>query len=288
MSDASRVIRELLLLAPTPELVPACFTRLECDRASHFDYLAGLQRLRGSIYLEDGAIEPWQLTEDGRHDLPLDHTSWHILTVEGGRVMGCARMQFYEPTVSFHDLGVSRSAQAQSPRWGSVLSAAITDDLRRAKEDGFRFVEAGGWALAPELRATTEALQIALSSYALAELVGGCVGLSTATVRHNSSSILRRLGGTPYVWDGQSLPAYYDPVYRCEMEVVRFDCRVVNPRFRPWVSELASRLPSVRTVCATNSHAPAFSMALADAIDEHDRESRLPRVSALVSRTLQA
>ena len=120
-----------------------------------------------------------------------------------------------------------------------------------AESELLRYVEAGGWALAPELRCTTEALHIALASYALGELLGGCLGLSTATVRHHSSSILRRLGGNTLVWDGRPLPPYYDPAYRCEMEIVRFDSRLPNPKYQALVNQLKAELAMAPVFCAS-------------------------------------
>jgi hypothetical protein len=54
--------------------------------------LAEMQRLRGSVYLRDGAIQKHELTADGRHRLSVDEQSWHILLVDGAkRVKGCMR-----------------------------------------------------------------------------------------------------------------------------------------------------------------------------------------------------
>jgi hypothetical protein len=137
--------------------------------------------MRGRIYLEDGAIEPWQLTGDGRFCLHEDENRWHLLTVNEQQLRGCASLKVYLPPTAFSDLGVSQSAQARCSQWGSALRKSVSLDLLLAESELLRYVEAGGWALAPELRCTTEALHIALASYALGELLGGCLGLSTAT-----------------------------------------------------------------------------------------------------------
>jgi hypothetical protein len=220
------------------------------DREEHSEHLANLQRLRGRIYLDDGAIEHWQLSEDGRHCLDTDDKSWHLLTIEDEQVLACARLQVYPSTTVFSELSVARSSQAHCPVWGSVLQQSVIAELCRAQNENLSFIEAGGWALAPELRCTTEALQIALGSYALGQLLDGCLGLSTATVRHHSASILRRLGGNPLVWEGRALPPYYDPAYRCEMEVVCFDSRHPNPKYQAWVDQLQLELPHTRVLCA--------------------------------------
>ncbi|MBN9662648.1 MAG: hypothetical protein J0H49_30900 [Acidobacteria bacterium] len=219
------------------------------DSAGHAGLLAKLQRLRGNLYLEDGAIEAWQLTGDGRHCVDSDEGSWHFLSVEDDQVLGCARLRVFDPGIPFSALAVAQSAQALNPMWGPALRLAIARELQRAQAERMRFIEAGGWALLPELRCTTEALQIALGSFAVGELLGGCLGLSTATVRHGSASILRRLGGCSFIWEDTILPPYYDASYRCEMEVVRFDSRSPNPKFRAMVDKLQGDLLHAPVVC---------------------------------------
>jgi hypothetical protein len=248
MSDGTRPSRTLALLAPALASVPPVFERVDSDGRKFGEMLEKLQRLRGSIYLADGAIEPWQLT-DGRHCTSADDKSWHFLSMEGDQVVGCARLQEYAPTVAFSDLVVAQSTEAQCPEWGLLLRRSVTAELRRADVENLRFIEAGGWALAPELRFTTEALQLALGSYAIGELLGGSLGVTTATVRHRSSSILRRLGGASLMWDSEVVPPYYDVAYGCEMEVLRFDSRQPNPKYQGIVDQIKSDLPLVQVFC---------------------------------------
>jgi hypothetical protein len=199
--------------------------------------------------LEDGAIESRQLTADGRHSLATDEHSWHLLAMENGRVAGCARLQVYPPDVTFPELAVAQSAQARCLVWGLALRRSVTAQLDTAHAENLKFIEAGGWALVPELRCTTEALRIALGGYAVGKLLGGCLGLSTATVRHRSASMLRRLGGRPCMWQGQDIPPYYDPAYRSEMEVVNFDSRAPHPRYQPWVDQMITELRKALVFC---------------------------------------
>lgn len=251
MAQRSPQDRIFVLLAPALSYVPPVFTRRDLDPEEHASRLAKVQQLRGRIYFDDGAIEAWQLTEDGRYRLQQDENRWHLLTMNEQQVRGCASLKVYVPPTAFSDLGVAQSAQAQSPVWGSVLQQLVNVDLHQAEIELLRFVEAGGWALAPELRCTTEALHIALASYALGELLGGCLGLSTATVRHQSASILRRLGGSALMCEGQPLPPYYDSAYKCEMEIVRFDSRLPNPKYQVLVNQLKEQLAVAPVLCAT-------------------------------------
>jgi len=266
LPDEARLSRTFALLAPNRMSVPPIFTRVATDDGQHVDLLAKLQRLRGSIYLEDGAIESWQLTEDGRHSISSDETSWHLLSMRYGEVAGCARLQVHAPTIPFCELAVAQSALAESDVWGPALRLSVMAEMQRAQVEQLSFIEAGGWALAPELRCTTEALHIALGSYALGELLGGCLGLSTATLRHHSASILKRLGGFSFMWDEQALPAYYDPAYRCEMELVRFDSRMPSPKYRGLVDNIKDELALALVLCGTTKPATRqrSSMALAN------------------------
>lgn len=251
MNDRSSKDRVFVLLAPALAYVPSVFARRDLHEEEHANRLANVQQMRGRIYLEDGALESWQLTGDGRYRLHEDESRWHLLTVKDRQLRGCASLKVYLPPTAYSDLGVSQSAQAQCSQWGTALRKSVSLDLELAESELLRYVEAGGWALAPELRCTTEALHIALASYALGELLGGALGLSTATVRHHSASILRRLGGTTLMCDGQPLPPYYDPAYRCEMEIVRFDSRLPSPKYQALVDTLKTELALAPVICSS-------------------------------------
>ncbi|MEO8130695.1 MAG: hypothetical protein ABI822_26590, partial [Bryobacteraceae bacterium] len=149
---------------------------------------------------------------------------------------------------SFESLGVARSALAKSSQWGSKLRTAVERERRHALREGSTFVEVGGWAIAEELRCSMEAIRIALTTYALGDRLGGCIGLTTATARHNSASLLRRIGGHPMSVDSAELPKYFDPQYNCEMEILRFDSSLPNARFAPLVSRMKSEMASLPVV----------------------------------------
>jgi hypothetical protein len=89
-----------------------------------------------------------------------------------------------------------------------------------------------------------------LATYALAQKLGGCVGITTATVRNCSSRILRKIGGRPLEVAEQTLPAYYDPQYRCDMELLRFESSAPNPKYQARMARLADYLPELPVVCA--------------------------------------
>jgi hypothetical protein len=241
--------RRFVLLAPAHcAVVPSEFTRVQANSARHQSLLSGMQQLRGQIYLEDGAIQPSQL-DNGRHQLSSDEDSWHLLILdEDHQVRGCIRCREHSDDIDPQELAVSQSALASSIEWRWVLQNAVRTELALARRLGCRIVELGGLALDQMIRGTSEALRLALAMYALCEQLGGAVGLSTATQRHCSASILRRIGGRPLESDGAQLPEYYDPLYDCKMELLRFYSWDPNPRYRVWVDDIRAELAKIRVV----------------------------------------
>jgi hypothetical protein len=210
-----------------------------------------MQRLRGRAYLEDGAIGRQELTIDGRHQLVDDESCWHVLSLGGdGRVTACLRYLDERHSTGFRALWVSRAALARCPRQGWKLRLAVQSRLDRARAMMMGFGSVGGWAVAPEHRRTTEPVAIILATYGLLELLGGCLGVATATFRHQSAAILRKIGLSTLTWSGDALPSYHDPKYGCQMEVLEFDSRFPNPKYRQAVEELKAALVDAPVVCA--------------------------------------
>jgi len=81
-----------------------------------------------------------------------------------------------------------------------------------------------------------------LATYSLSQLLGDALVFSTATMRNGSASMLRRIGGTSLRAEDIDLPNYYDPHYRCEMQVLRFDSRCPNAKYQTWVHQLRADL----------------------------------------------
>lgn len=245
--------RDFIVLAPPDSQVPDSFLNVEDNPQLHTALLTQMQMLRGTIYLQDGAITPSQLCAKGRHRHPVDQKSWHLLAVtRDGRVRGGARYRETSNRTAFSQLTIGVSSLAQSIVWGAKVRAAVEAELEEARRKDVAYVEFGGWALAEELRCKTEGLRIALAVYSLAQSLGGCIGISTATRRHRSSSILRRIGGLPLVADGMELPAYYDPQYGCEMEILRFDSNSPNPRYNWWIEQIRDHLRTVPVIRCNN------------------------------------
>jgi hypothetical protein len=252
-SSIDALPREAVLLAPCVSDVKRCFQEIDTDPYRHQRLLHEVQKFRGKMYLADGAIRASDLKPDGRHVQPIDYDSWHIVGLdEHGGVCGCLRYRRHaEP--SYRELGVSQSALAANVEWGGVLRNAVEQELTTARVEDVAYVEVGGWAIAPERRCTATALRMALSTYAVAQALGGARGITTATVRHHSSTILRRIGGAPLEFDGMELPSYFDPRYGCQIEILRFDSGAPSESYRQWVGQLRARLHVVPVVCGRRS-----------------------------------
>jgi hypothetical protein len=247
--DGCGVLRKNLLLAPS-SLNPGIFKKMVVDFTAHRSRLAETQKLRGRIALHEGAIDPTQLDADGRHVQAADRHSWHLLTLDAhGRVAACMRYLPHRSDTGFHDLVISNSTLAKSKAWGGRLRLAVEADLRTARQRGCSYVELGGWVISEALRCTTEALRMIATAYAFAQLCGGALGISTASGRRCSSAILKRVGGQLLAARGIEIPSFYDAQYRCQMEVLRFDSSLPNPRYRKWMDACRSRLMDVPVIC---------------------------------------
>lgn len=261
--DASVVV----VLPPITARVPRQFRNVISDSTAYHSILGQLQSFRGRIYLEDGAITPQELTPDGRHVLPIDKQSWHVLSVDKmGAVTGCLRFLEESSATRFEDLWLRSAAVARCPASGLKVRKAVEDEMTRARDERLRFGEVGGWAISKDRRYGSEALRIVLSTYALLQLLGGCIGLATATVRHGSAEILKKIGLSSLCAEDTSLGSYYEPQYDCLMEMLRFDSRRANRRFVGWIEELRSHMAGA-SVIACGDAVPAFSLWRAGPIE---------------------
>jgi hypothetical protein len=269
----------LALLAPAGSAGIWAFEDVQQSSGLYQRRLADMQRLRGTVYLEDGAIGPEHLVED-RHVLDIDLESWHLLVLDDDDcVSGCMRYRQHHTGICFEDLGVSQSALAECGNWGRKLKGAVESEIALSRDLDFPFLEIGGWALHERARGTMEALRMALASYSLTRLLGGGVAISTATRRNGSASILRRLGGRSLQHEDEEVPAYFEPQYGCEMEVLRFYSWAPNPRYDVWIDELKKDLRSIPVLtsgvtesaycCAAHPDIPTSGALLREAAAGH-------------------
>jgi hypothetical protein len=255
----------LVLLAPQAPVLNR-FHNVETNAHRHRQLVREMQALRGSIYLSDGAIGRDQLSTEGLHETTEDQRSWHLLMLDKDRhVSGCAWYLEHDTDVRVEELRVRHTPLARTSGWREKLWAGVEAEITRARRAGLRYAEVGGWAVSPESRCTSEGLVLALAGYSLGRIRGGCLGITTATVRHCSSSILRRLGGAPLSVNREAVPRYYDPRYDCEMEILRFDSRRPNKKYAGLIELLEQKMANVHVIAQAAEEpvaAPATQGAL--------------------------
>ncbi len=233
----------IVFLAPSSEAVSDDFPNAETDGSRYTRLLREVQRFRGAIYMKDGALQRHQLTVDGLHRTDEDNASWHMLLLdENDRVGACALYLEHGPEVSFEQLRVRHCAMAQDREQRPKLMRAVEAELDRARKEGLRYVELGGWAVSEETRGTAASIALALSVYGFSRRGKGALGMTTATFRHCSATILKRLGGARFEVDGEVLAPYYDPRYRCLMELLRFDSKKPNPKYVGLIDQVRDTL----------------------------------------------
>ena len=245
-----RTHTRFVVLPPARMQAPSVFRNMEADPLRHDQLVSQMQRFRGTVYLRDGAVRKSDLTADGRHKLPVDERSWHVLSLDRDNGV-CACLRYVDETTAsgFDDLWIRHAALSKLPALGRRFRGAVESGLKTARRMGMRFGEVGGWAVAEAHRCTMEPLRIILATYGLLRLLGGAMGVATATFRHGSAPILRRIGLTSLAAGGQELPPYFDPHYGCEMEVLQFDSRHPAAKYENWVAELAADLAIAPVIC---------------------------------------
>ena len=45
------------------------------------------------------------------------------------------------------------------------------------------------------------------------------------------------------------LPSYYDPRYKCEMTILRFESDRPNPRYEAWIEQIREELLNAPVIC---------------------------------------
>jgi len=242
------------LLAPSWGDVPLGHRPARVDDHLHSKLIFDTQVVRGLALQEYGSVGT-KLLPDGRHYQQIDRECWHVLLQNSeGSVLGCAR---YRPIKGgFAQLAASQSPLAYSDRYGAMLKSAIETQIVSAGTRNVHYGEAGAWALRREVRGTTAAVNIALMTFALAEHLGGGMGITTATRLYHSASILRRLGGQRLA----DLPAYYEPKYGSVIEILHFSSENLGSRYAARLEKLRSQIAHTPVICAAAVEGQPFEL----------------------------
>jgi hypothetical protein len=269
--------RLALITPPHRTGIPRDLQNIVAEPAQHRRLVGELQRLRGRVYSADGAIGPQHLSCDGRHQTPEDDRSWHLVIFDQEhRVKGCIWYLEHDGSPTLDDLRARHSPLATQPEWREKLRAAVNAEVLRARHERIGCAEVGGWAVAEDSR-PADCLMLVLATYALSQSLGGALVMATATVRHSSAPILRRMGGASLEGPGYVVPSYFDPRYQCEMELLRFDTRRPIAKFAPLVGLIKAQLRTVPVIAMHRviAHASPLSLSPGTSAD-----ASLPAVAA--------
>jgi hypothetical protein len=236
------------VVAPQSGKLPSTFANVCPDAELHAALIDEVQRFRGRIYLADGAIPAAALDEQGRHRTPVDRESWHVILLdESAGLCGCMRAIPHPGKGQRSELYM-REAIARLGEGAGRYAGALKAFLANAHGVCRGVLEGGGWAVAEGSRNSTCVPILALASWSLAQVLGGCMGLSLAARRNQSAAILRRLGGFPLGDEQGPLPGFYDAYHRGELELLGFDCYHPAPEYEPTVLEVREFLRSALVV----------------------------------------
>lgn len=242
----------MVVLAP-PRRAPGvdAWSEVVQSHNEHTRLLHEAQRLRGSIYAAEGAIDRSQLTRSGRHEEAEDYDAWHVLTLDAhGEVSGCMRSLQYPATVTLDEMTTLRGCRlAKAPETAMTFRLAFEALTATARRHGRPIGVPGGWAVRDDSRGGTHSFKLVFGIFAIGLAVDFSLALLTATTRHRSASMLRRLGAQPLAYNDKEVSRYFEPHYGCDMELLVID--------RSFGAAAASRrlapLPSPRVIYAPTS-----------------------------------
>jgi hypothetical protein len=201
------------------------------------DVIAAIQRLRGSVYVADGALPPSFIEPDGRHRSALDEISYH-LTLWNGKVEGCLRCTLYPSDYPVEKYKVFELIRRMPIEQAALYGHSLKKYLAEWECKGFKVGETGGLAINETFRMNAVSMAIPLAGWSLARIKKRQVWIASATERNRSAEILCRLGGWRLKHDGMELPAFFDAAYGCKMEFIGFDSDTLNPKFEEAAKEM--------------------------------------------------
>lgn len=232
----------LELLGPAELLGRPGFARLSADAERYEQRLSQIQRLRGEVYTDLGALTSNDL-DAGHHVCSEDPQRWHVLVVdEKDQVDACISIRFHQATADVDDLNAAQAVNRSDRRIDLRYRFALEEAVQLANDAGLRLSDCGAWAIRECCRRTVAGPLIVNTMYALCELMGSSLSFASANAEKCSSAMLARLGGTPLAHDGVRLPPVYDAAYRKDVGLLTFDTRHPAPRYAGLVRELIDHL----------------------------------------------
>jgi hypothetical protein len=210
--------------------------------------LSAIQRLRGSRYFADGAIPAAALDAQGRHVTAEDEKCYHLVLWNGG-IQGCLRLRLHSKSDGqITNYGVYDLIRRMPGELAAKYHAGLEELIHTCYNAGFALGESGGWAISREFQGRVAMLALPLAAWSFARIHSREIRVAATTERNGSAEMLRRMGGWRLKLRGEELPPFYDPGYKCKMELVCFDSDILNPKFEPAVRDLQILLEEQCTV----------------------------------------
>lgn len=232
-----------LELTVIPPLFPSAHNWIVGEKfsspAEHRAAISEVQRFRGCVYTADGAIPVSALDEEGRHYQEFDYENYHLCLLNRERqIRGCFRLRLHEPTVEICDLRLNDVVRRMPSGLAVLCYGALASLFELSRREGVRIGEVGGWAVDEQLRHRRASTYLPFAAWSLYQILGNAIVLASATSRHHSSAILKRIGGFPLVHGDEQLPCFMDSFHGCEMELLGFNSRRPHPKYAKIVADL--------------------------------------------------
>jgi len=242
----------IIFLAP-PGTKPG-FGSTKVDPERWRSLLFGACKVRGSAYLEDGAIQQHDLHSDGSFRLPMDDNSWHVLMVDDDDQVTATLRATVLPLDS-------RKRKGKLPHVGASLGRAESDQFRpRFKAELFlstlglvfgsertQFMVVGGWASDRHSAPPSAGAELALSVWAFSRHTEVAGALCVASERHDAHGQLVRTGAVPIRAIG-SQDMYFDSAYGCRVGLLGFRVFQERRAVRRFVDQLATKIAGCEIV----------------------------------------
>jgi hypothetical protein len=224
--------------------------RAGCDYFSaptNYDaVLSEIQRLRGSRYFADGAISAAALDVHGRHVTAEDEMCYHLV-LSNGEVQGCLRLRLHPKSEGrITEYAVYDLIRRMPGELATKYHAGLEELIHTYSDAGFTLGESGGWAISHKYQGCSAMLAVPLAGWSFSRVHSRQIWIASATERNGSAEMLKRFGGWRLKLKGEELPSFYDPGYKCQMELLCFDSDILNPKFEPAVRDLQMLLEEQR------------------------------------------
>src|SRR5215831_7070742 len=162
----------------------------------HLAAVSEVQRFRGRVYVEDGAIPAGELDEEGRHCQEFDFENYHLCLRDAEqRIRGCFRLRLHEQAAEIPDLKLHEVIERMPSGLAALCYGALTSLFELSRRQRVRIGEVGGWAVDEELRHHRASTLLPFAAWSLYQSLGDAIVFASATMRHRSSTILKRIGG---------------------------------------------------------------------------------------------